>query len=185
MDPSSDENLAKRSQSGDMRALEELLRKYLHLFYRLALCMCRNEKDAEEAAQESGIRIIEVINKFDTKRLFKPWAMWIAHNVILNYAEKLTRRASVWKELSNPGYVENNKKEDDPSILAERREMCLRLRNAIDRLPEPGKTCYILRKVLELPHKDVQEILHWTKARVNYHLHKSSTQVNNELENLR
>ncbi len=75
-----DERLMRAVQRGDMAAFEALVDRYKAVVYGLALSMLRSPEDAEEAAQDTFIKLFRARDSFDSERRLEPWLLRIAGN---------------------------------------------------------------------------------------------------------
>ena len=74
----------ERARRGDQRALEDLLREHLPKTYPTLLRMLGSRPDADDALQETSIRIVRNLHKFDEKSSFSTWIHRIAINCALD-----------------------------------------------------------------------------------------------------
>jgi RNA polymerase sigma-70 factor, ECF subfamily len=72
--------LVNECMSGRQPAFAELLRRYQGLIFGLCYRMLRHREDAEDATQETFVRIANNLHRWDQERSFEPWIMAIAGN---------------------------------------------------------------------------------------------------------
>lgn len=72
--------LVNQCMNGRQPAYAELLRRYQGLIFGLCLRMLRHREDAEDATQETFVRIANNLHRWDQERSFEPWIMAIAGN---------------------------------------------------------------------------------------------------------
>lgn len=88
-------------------AFEELVNRYKNYVYRIAYEKLSNQMDAEDATQESFIRVFFGIIGFRHESEFKTWLIKIVTNVCLTML--LTRKRKFWKyHVSLDGDVDIN-----------------------------------------------------------------------------
>ena len=75
-----DEALARRAAGGQREAFEELVRRHRGRVYALALRICRNPDDAEDALQETFIAAYRALPRFDSRARVSTWLYRIATN---------------------------------------------------------------------------------------------------------
>ena len=75
-----DEALARRAAAGEREAFEELVRRHRARVYALALRICRNAADAEDALQETFIAAYRALPRFDSRARVSTWLYRIATN---------------------------------------------------------------------------------------------------------
>ncbi|MDP2364839.1 MAG: RNA polymerase sigma factor [Ignavibacteria bacterium] len=88
-------------------AFEELVDRYKNYVYKIAYEKLSNQMDAEDAAQETFIRIYFGLKNFRQESEFKTWLIKIVTNVCLTVL--LTRKRKFWKyHVSLDGDVDIN-----------------------------------------------------------------------------
>ena len=75
-----DEVLARRAAAGQREAFEELVRRHRTRVHALALRICRNADDAEDALQETFIAAYRALPGFDSRARVSTWLYRIATN---------------------------------------------------------------------------------------------------------
>ncbi|MDO8778589.1 MAG: RNA polymerase sigma factor [Burkholderiaceae bacterium] len=79
-----DERLVELALAGDAATLDTLLRRHQAWLYNVALRMLQQPQDAEEATQESLLKIVTHLSTFRGHSAFSTWAYRIAFNLILD-----------------------------------------------------------------------------------------------------
>jgi RNA polymerase sigma-70 factor (ECF subfamily) len=67
-----DERLAARAAGGDRRAFEALVTRHRQAVYRLCWSATGNPADADDAAQETFLRVYRALPSYDPERPFGP-----------------------------------------------------------------------------------------------------------------
>ncbi len=75
-------------QAGDLEAFECLVDRYKVAVYSLCRHLLGNPEDAEEASQDTFLKVFRARDRFDPERRFQPWVLKIAGNA----ARDLLRR---------------------------------------------------------------------------------------------
>ena len=75
-------------QAGRDRAFEELLRRYEGKVYRLCCALLRDRAQAEDAAQESLVRVWKALDRYDGRASLSSWIYAITRNRCLTALEK-------------------------------------------------------------------------------------------------
>jgi len=65
---------------GDQAAMLELVDRYKQRVFALCFRMLGQRQDAEDAAQETFVRLLKNLSKWDQARDFEPWLFTIAAN---------------------------------------------------------------------------------------------------------
>lgn len=79
-----DERLVELALTGDVASLDTLLRRHQAWLYNVALRMLQQPQDAEEATQESLLKIVTHLSTFRGDSAFSTWAYRIAFNLLLD-----------------------------------------------------------------------------------------------------
>ena len=80
--------LVDMCRRGDSKAIERLILKYQNRIYNTILKICANTEDAAELTQDTFVKVIENIDKFEGRSGFYTWAFRIAVNLTLNYCKR-------------------------------------------------------------------------------------------------
>lgn len=80
MEKQSDEQLMAAAKAGDIAAFELLVERYKGVVYSMAFGMLRSREDAEEAAQDTFVKLFRARDQFDDERRLEPWLLRIAGN---------------------------------------------------------------------------------------------------------
>ncbi|KPU27275.1 RNA polymerase subunit sigma-24 [Caloranaerobacter sp. TR13] len=85
-----DKKLIKRCQKGDKEAFQELISKYHPFIYKFLVKIAEDEQLAEDLTQDTFLKIIRNIDKFDIDRKakFSTYAVAIAKNLYIDYLRK-------------------------------------------------------------------------------------------------
>lgn len=75
-------------KAGRHRAFEELLRRYEGKVYRLCCALLRDRAQAEDAAQESLVRVWKSLDRYDGRAALSSWIYAITRNRCLTALEK-------------------------------------------------------------------------------------------------
>jgi len=77
---SSDEKLALRAAQGDQRAFEGIYDRYHQALYRFCLAMVGNPQDAQDALQNTMVKVLRALPGEKREIRLKPWLYRIARN---------------------------------------------------------------------------------------------------------
>jgi RNA polymerase sigma-70 factor (ECF subfamily) len=138
-----DTELIARILSGDMRALETLMRLHNRTLYRTARAILRDDTEAQDAVQEAYLQAYRKLGTFRGESKLSTWLVRITAN------EALMRRRR------NPRPAEAPQQEavceaPGPQDNAERAELRRLLEARIDALPDGYRAVFVLRALEEL-----------------------------------
>ena len=139
----SDVGLVARILSGDMRAMEELMRLHNRILFRTARAILRDEAEAEEAVQDAYVKAYRKLADFRGESKLSTWLVRIVAN------EALMRRRR------NPKPAEAAEQEPasdapGPEENAERAEVRRLIEAGISALPDGYRAVFVLRGLEEL-----------------------------------
>ncbi len=107
---------ARRIKDGDFHAAEQLMEKYRESLFNFIFRMMFNYHAAEDIFQETWLRVIEKIDRYNPRYPFNFWLFRIARNICLDSLRKAKRRtmkqiflASKTVELPNESELEKEK----------------------------------------------------------------------------
>lgn len=142
-----DRELIPRILSGDMRALETLMRLHNRTLYRTARAILRDDAEAEDAVQEAYLQAYRSLGTFRGESKLSTWLVRITAN------EALMRRRRNAKAAMAATNVEPDRlmcDEAGPESDAQRGQMRRLLEARVDALPDPFRAVFVLRAVEEL-----------------------------------
>jgi RNA polymerase sigma-70 factor (ECF subfamily) len=161
----SDLELAADIARRDAGAVRLVLRRNNQRLFRAAWQILRNREDAEDAVQSAYLKAFAAIKSFAGRSSLSTWLTRIVINNALAHARSARRRRSLLEEIEVP-------------ILDDYREMLMRgsmsvsperavargqirqiVDDAINQLPAPFRTVFVLRQVEELDVGEVAERL--------------------------
>src|SRR5258707_15158222 len=76
----SDGHLAERAVKGDERAFAAIFRRYHQSLYRFCLAITGDSQDAEDALQNTMVKVLRALPGEERRIELKPWLYRIAHN---------------------------------------------------------------------------------------------------------
>lgn len=158
-----DNDLIARILSGDMRALEALMRAHNRTLYRTARAILRDDAEAEDAVQEAYLQAYRMLGSFRGESKLSTWLTRIAAN------EALMRRRRNVRQAMPPTDVEPDdlaSAEPGPEAITERRATRRLLETHIDALPDPYRAVFVMRAVEELSVEETAEALGIPEATV-------------------
>jgi RNA polymerase sigma-70 factor (ECF subfamily) len=133
VDPS-DADLLHRFRAGDDRALDDLLERHEAPLYCFLLGILRNTHQAEDALQETFVRALEHLDGVDPDHL-RGWLFTVAyHQAMLSKRQGASRRRVVVAGAPMEGACDPGA---GPLDRAEQRDDARRLRDLLERLPQP------------------------------------------------
>jgi len=149
----SDEQIIRRVVKGSPEDFRELMRRHQVPVFRLAYRILRRREEAEDAVQETFLRVYQNLSAYTEQGRFWPWVRRIAVNICL---KRLPLEVPV-EEICE--MVESEQALDDP-VEAEiiRRTELEGVRKAVAGLPAPYRIAIVLRYQEDLSYKEIAEL---------------------------
>lgn len=97
--------LARAARGGDRVATAELLRALQDPIYRFALAQLADPEAAAEATQETGLRLLRAIGRFEGRSRVTTWALGVALNVCREQRRKRTSNSDPEQIERTPDYA--------------------------------------------------------------------------------
>jgi RNA polymerase sigma-70 factor (ECF subfamily) len=135
-----EESLIRRAQQRDQVALTQIYEDNFDRIYRYIVLKIGDRTEAEDMTQQVFLKALESISSYKWKGMpFSSWLYRIAHNQIVDYLRKKSRRMTVPLEKVN---VADG---DDPRQIAERQIEIEELAAATKRLTKAQQEVISLR----------------------------------------
>jgi RNA polymerase sigma-70 factor (ECF subfamily) len=172
----SDETLARRVQTGDRQALERLVRRYIRPVHAVVASFLADTTQVEDAAQDTFLRALRAIDRYDPRRPFAPWLYQIARNVARNHIAAHAVRSTDPLPMEGP-----EDREPAPDLAAERAEIRERVEKQLGRLPEQRRTAFRLVDVDGMAAEEAGRIMGLSPGTVRAHVHHARRQLRDAL----
>lgn len=156
-----EQELIRRSQAGEMSALEELLGRYEGLVFNLAHRYFGNQAEAADAAQEAMVKIFRRIGEFRGHSAFKTWVYRVTTNVCLDLLRKHRIEPLSLDDSDEAGRptLQVPSREDNPEEALEQEELREILTQLLATLAEDHRVILVLRDLEGLAYEEIAVIL--------------------------
>ena len=178
-DPEFEADCIRRILAGERQLFHDLIRPSERAIYFLLFSLLRNEAEAEDAAQETAIKVYLNLKNFRGDSQFRTWVLSIARNEGLGRLRKLGTR----REDSLDAETDEQTGDYTPAILTswreipsealERKELGGLLRGAIEALPGIYRNVVLLRDIEEMDIRETAGALGITEGAVKVRLHRA------------
>lgn len=169
-----DEEVMLKYQSGEAKAMDELLKRYKNPVYRFVLRLSADVVEAQDVTQEVFLKVHEnrltykVIGKFST------WIFSIAHNL---FVSRLRRKkwAAIWpRQPDDPDeLVEFESQDPSPQENTINTELDEVMKKCVQSLPFLQKEALILREYENLDYQEIARILKKSLGTVKTLIHRA------------
>jgi RNA polymerase sigma factor (sigma-70 family) len=135
----SDDRLARRAVGGDQRAFAAIFRRYHQSLYRFCLAIVGNPEDAQDALQNTMVKVLGALPGEERRIELKPWLYRIAHNESIDLLRRRreTRELDAEQPSQGPGLAEE----------AAVRERLRHLFADLEELPERQRETLVMREL--------------------------------------
>lgn len=140
--------LVRAAQQGDVRAFATLVDAYYARCLRFALHMLANRSDAEEAVQDTFVRVYRALPSYEERESFEPWLFRILANRCRSAGAR-ERRRSEFVEFGEVPDRANDRRHDE--TIAWREEIA----RALATLPPEQREAFLMRHVEDLTYDDM------------------------------
>jgi RNA polymerase sigma-70 factor (ECF subfamily) len=177
----------QRILAGEKNVFHDLIRGCERSIYILLFSLLKNEADAEDAAQETVIKVYQNLHLFRGDAQFRTWVLSIARNEGLGRLRKQGSR----REESLDANTDEQTGDYTPAILTswreipsdalEQKELRQILLSAIQSLPEIYRNIVVLRDVEEMDIRETAAALGISEGAVKVRLHRARGMLQREL----
>lgn len=94
-----DTHYIKLTRQGDMQAFGKLVQKHQRMVYTLALRMLKNPEEAQEAAQDTFVKVYQSLSGFEGKAKFTTWMYRVVYNECLGRLRKTKRHFTLVEDI--------------------------------------------------------------------------------------
>ncbi len=149
-----EESLVRRAKQRDEQAFAQLYEEYFDKIYRYVTLKIGDRMEAEDITQQVFLNAIKAISSFKWRGIpFSAWLFRIAHNQVVDYLRRKSKRATAPLEES---LVASNY---DPQLIVEQRLDTERLLVATRKLTPAQREVISLRFAGELSVAQVAKIM--------------------------
>ena len=178
--PDPDLDLFRRARGGDFAAFEELVGRFQHRVYGLAVRMLGEPHDAEDVVQQTFLSLVEHLRDFREESAVAAWVLRIATNHALKLLRKRRGLPTVpldthpggpdegYADVPHPEFIAPWR--DDPADLAARSEVRALIDRALSELDAKYRAAFVLRDVEGFSVRETADLLGISEANVKVRL---------------
>ena len=184
--------LVEKCRGGDSDAMARLIVKYQQRIYNVILKICANTDDAAELTQETFVKVLENIGRFQGRSSFYTWAFRIAVNLTLNYRKRNMKLALRSLEAQSTETSEHKKQllrdflrddsSPDPAGIAQKKELYEIAVKALMRLDDAQRTVVVLRDIEGMNYAQIARVLNIQLGTVRSRLSRARSNLRDIME---
>jgi RNA polymerase sigma-70 factor (ECF subfamily) len=162
--------------SGNQALFSVLVTRYKRLIYSVVYNMIPDKQDVNDISQEVFIRIFQSLNRYNPEYKFSTWAV----RITTNYCLDILRKKKV-DSISIDETQEVLRTMDTPETKYMKKEKTLKIRNAINELPEKYRTPIILYHQNGLSYEEISHILNEPMSIIKNRLYRARLMLRDKL----
>jgi len=191
----SDVVLIEQYRQGDSSAIERLVLRYQNRIYNVILKICADPDDAAELTQETFVKVIENLDRFEGRSGFYTWTFRIAVNLTLNYCQRNSKLAfqslDAEHDSQDDGKVKQVLKDflsddnsPDPAAQVQNKELYKIAAKALMGLDETHRAVIVLRDIEGMSYARIAEVLDIELGTVRSRLSRARSKMRDILEDI-
>jgi RNA polymerase sigma-70 factor (ECF subfamily) len=188
-----DQQVVDLARTGREPAFRELVRRYQRPVFSLIYRLVRDREKAEDLAQDTFIKVLNAIERYDPTYKFSSWIFKIAHNTAL---DQLRRKEPETLSLEGSPHARTDAEieastitpesgDENPEQYAASRELGGVIERAIARLRPEYRTAILLCHVEGRPYEEIAEVMGVPLGTVKTYIHRARNELKRELAHLR
>lgn len=164
----------EQARAGDSEAFTKLIEAYQNPVYNLTYRMLGNADEAEEAAQETFLRVYTRLDRYDPAYKLSTWVLSIASHYCI---DRLRKRRVTWLSLDEPlpaqfaPQLSSNAPGPETSVLMSDRQ--LRVQALVDSLQPDYRAAVILRYWYDMSYEEIADTMETTVSAVKSRLFRA------------
>ena len=188
-----DADVVALAQQGRESAYRELIRRYERPVFSLVFRMVRDRTLAEDLSQETFIKVLNNIDRYDPEFKFSSWLFKIANNLAIDHLRR--RQLPTISMHGAPDATTASRIEattfdvasDGESALdeLEARELGTAIERAIAALRPEYRSCIMLRHVEGRSYEEIAATLDLPLGTVKTYIHRARHELRKALEGVR
>lgn len=180
----SDHELVERFKGGDRRAFDEIVRRYQHRVFTLAIRWMGDEQIANEVAQDVFIALFRSLKNFRGDAQLSTWI----YRVVVNHC-KNRRQYRRRRHMNRHESIDGDRRDEDapkrqyahdgpaPDSAVHQSDAERLIREALDQLDEEQRAIIVLRDIEDLSYEEISELLELPRGTVKSRLHRARAQL--------
>lgn len=175
----SDAVLIEEYKSGNQKAFTELFYRYKNTLYNFIYRFVINPDVADDLLENTFIKMIKSIDKYQEKNKFKQWLFSIANSVTVDYLRKRKKEYIIdpiedWMEIADNSL--------SPQASLEQEEMMNYIQETIKKLSPKQRQVFLMRQESDLTFREIAEILECPLSTVLSRMHNAVVTLRKHLK---
>ena len=173
-------SLIKRAQTGETKAMEELIKRVQKQIYAIFYHLIEKKEDISDLTQEALLKMAKTLPQLKELKSFKSWLNKIITNLYYDYARKNPNK---FIELDDEKFNEiKDKFGCEPGEKCLFSEMEKLIKSSLMTLPKDLRITLILREYEGLSYDDIAKITQTALGTVKSRISRARLKLQNELK---
>jgi RNA polymerase sigma-70 factor (ECF subfamily) len=179
------DDLMSRVKQGDVAAFESIVERFKSQVFGLCYSLVRSREDAEEAAQDTFLKLFRSRDLFDEARALEPWLLRIAGNASRDVLRR--RRTAALPTVRDRDGDLLMQLLEDPRTSRDDQNSAVRqaVRQAIDQMSERFQQPLVLRYLNGLTNRQIADVLGISVSNVKVRLARAKDVLESRLAEVR
>lgn len=171
----------RQACAGDQTAFAQLVQVYQKPVYNLAYRMLGNDAEADDAAQETFIRMYTRMHTYDPERKFSSWVLAIASHYCI---DMLRRRHVSYASIDDlPPMIElSMPHSEQPEQVMIQAQSSNKVQTLLDSLEPAYRVPVILRYWYDMSYKEIADAMDVTESTIKTRLHRARSKLACEVQ---
>ncbi|MFW5946896.1 MAG: RNA polymerase sigma factor [Gemmatimonadota bacterium] len=189
----SDRDVIEHARQGRESAFRELIRRYERPVFSIIYRMVRDRELSEDLAQDTFIKVLNALDRYDPSYKFSSWIFKIAHNTTVDHLRK--KQPATFSLEGSPHARTQEQAEatavtpvdtaEDPEHYTASQQIGAEIEAAIDELRPEYREAILLWHVEGRPYDEIAEIMDLPLGTVKTFIHRGRNELRKKLEHLR
>ena len=188
-----DQQVIERALDGRESAFRELIGRYERPVFSLIYRLVRDRERSEDLAQETFIKVLNALDRYDPTYKFSSWIFKIAHNTALDH---LRRREPNTLSIHGSPHARTTEEaeatsltpvstDETPDEFTASREIGQEIERAIGTLRPEYRTAIVLCHIEGRAYEEIAQIMDVPLGTVKTYIHRARNELRKHLEHLR
>ncbi len=179
MDAREEKKLVAKAQKGDVDSFEKLIQMCKVKAYNLCFHYLKNEEDAQDALQETFIKIFKNLKNFKAESSFDTWVYRIAANTCNDFIKRGRKHILVrsFTDVQEDVYFDIPDMSQSPEVAFDRKEKLQMILAALEMLQELNKKAIILRDIQGFSYSQIATILNCSESAVKSRISRGRAEI--------
>ena len=169
-----------QARQGDQQAFARLVEAYQAPVHNLAYRMLGSQVDAEDAAQETFLRVYTRLDTYDPSRKFSSWILSIASHYCIDRLRRRRGNSVSMEETKSWRWLPDRRPK--PEELAVKHDKRSAVRSMLEHLPPQYRLVIVLRYWYDLSYEEISQVTKATQSAVKSRLHRARRMMAAKIE---